>query len=125
MTVPLYSYDHAFQGYIPSRIALQMEADGLAQLVREKRGKRKIRRVVMHRRAGEPHATTLRDYMGKAYSWEQRLDDGHQPWALRPLAGRVASGDASHEYHLAPTSLRPIFVRVLLDCLVTGAQAAA
>jgi hypothetical protein len=69
--------------------------------------------------AGKP--TTLRDHMGKAYSWEQPLDDGHQPWALRPLVGHVARNDQSHEYHLAPRSLRPIFTRVLLDCLVQQA----
>ena len=60
----------------------------------------------------------MRDHMGKAYSWKQPLDDGHQPWALRPLVGHVARNDQSHECHLAPASLRPIFIRVLLDCLV-------
>lgn len=88
MTVPLYSYEQEFQGYIPERYALKLEANGVAQLVRQKGGLHKgaIRRVVMHRRPGDPKPTTLRDHLGKAYSWEQPLDDGHQPWALRPLS---------------------------------------
>jgi hypothetical protein len=52
-------------------------------LVRHKKGS--INRAVMHRRPGDPKPSTLRDHMGKAYSWKQPLDDGHQPWALRPL----------------------------------------
>ena len=116
MTVPLYSYEHEFQGHIPERYALKLEREGIAKLVRHKKGS--INRAVLYRRPGDPKPTTLRDHMGKAYSWEQPLDDGHQPWALRPLVGHLARGDASHEYHLAPRSLRPIFTRVLLDCLV-------
>ena len=121
MTVPLYSYDREFLGHVPERYALKLESNGDAQLVRHKKGS--INRAILHRRPGEPKPTTLRDYVGKAYSWEQPLDDGHQPWALRPLAGHVSRGDASHEYHLAPASLRPIFIRVLLDCLATRAAA--
>ncbi len=123
MTVPLYSYEQEFQGYIPERYALKLESNGVAQLVRQKGGVHKgaIRRVVMHRRPGDPKPTTLRDHMGRAYSWEQPLDDGHQPWALRPLVGHVARNDQNHEYHLAPANLRPIFIGVLLDCLVQAA----
>jgi hypothetical protein len=40
---------------------------------------------------------------------------------LAPVGWDVARNDHSHEYHLAPTSLRPIFIRVLLDCLVEAA----
>lgn len=121
MTLPLYSYEHEFQGYISERYALKLERDGIAKLVRHKKGY--INRAVLHRRPGDPKLTTPRDYLGKAYSWEQPLDDGHQAWALRPLAGHVARGDKSHEYHLAPASLRPIFMRVLLDCIGETASA--
>jgi hypothetical protein len=38
MTIPLYSYDLAFQGMIPERTALRMERDGQAKLVRHKKG---------------------------------------------------------------------------------------
>ena len=125
MTVPLYSYENEFQGYIPERYALKLEREGVALLVRQKGGVRKgaIRRARLYRRPGDPKPSTLRDHMGKAYSWKQPLDDGHQPWALRPLVGHVARNDQSHECHLAPASLRPIFIRVLLDCLSTRAAA--
>ncbi len=108
-----------WSGSTPERYALKLERQGIAKLVRHKKGS--INRVVLHRRPGDPKPTAPRDYVGTAYSWEQRLDDGHQPWALRPLAGRVGRNDHSHEFHLAPASLRPIFRRVLLDCLVEAA----
>jgi len=125
MTVPLYSYENEFQGYIPERYALKLEREGVALLVRQKGGVRKgaIRRIRLYRRPGDPKPTALRDYVGKAYSWEPPLDDGHQSWALCPLVGHVARNDHSHEYHLAPPSLRPIFIRVLLDCMATRAAA--
>jgi hypothetical protein len=39
----------------------------------------------------------------------------------RAATRHVARNDQSHECHLAPASLRPIFVGVLLDCLVEAA----
>lgn len=121
MTIPLYSYDQSFQGFVPERRVLQLEREGLAQVVRHKKGK--IARAIMRRRSCEPKPTTIRDHMGKAYSFRHRLDDGHTPWALKPLAGHVCRRDQSIEYHLAPESLRPIFIRVLLDCLVSNGAA--
>ncbi len=115
MTIPLYSYDLAFMGFAPERRVLRLERDGLAKVVRHKKGR--IARAVMYKRPGQPEPTTVRDYLGKAYSFHHHLDDGHTPWALRPLTGHVHRGDQSIEYHLAPLSVRPIFMRVLLDCL--------
>lgn len=115
MTVPLYSYDLAYQGTISERKVLSLERDGLAKVVRHKKGR--IARAVMYKCQGQPQPTTVRDYLGKAYSFHQHLDDGHTPWALRPLTGHVHRGDQSIEYNLAPSSVRPIFIRVLLDCL--------
>jgi len=114
MTVPLYSYEHEFQGYIPERYALKLERDGIAKIVRHKKGS--INRVLLHRRPGNPHATKLRDHMGRAYSYRHELDDGHRPWALRPLGHRIRH-DQSCEYNLAPPETRPIFLRVVLDCM--------
>ena len=115
MTVPLYSYDLSFQGLVPERRILKLERDGLAKVVRHKKGR--IARAVIHKRPGDPDPTTIRDYMGKGYSFKHHLDDGHRPWALKPLTGHVNRGDQSLEYHLAPGCVRPIFMRVLLDCL--------
>jgi hypothetical protein len=67
---------------------------------------------VLLRGTCEPHATNVRDYVGQAYSFHQPLPDGHRPWKLRPLQG------GRSDVNLAPESVRPIFIRVLLDCLV-------
>lgn len=91
MTVPLYGYDQEFQGYIPERYAHKLERDGVAKLVRHKKGK--IARVVLHRRAGDPQPPTLRAYTGQPYSFQHHLDDGHRPWALKPLGSKVNRQD--------------------------------
>ena len=119
MTVPLYSYDSAFLGLVRERSILRLERDGLAKIIRQRTGR--IARAVMYKRPGDPAATTVRDYMGKGYSFQQDLDDGHRPWALKPLSGYVSRRDANPDYHLAPESVRPIFIRVLLDCMVPAA----
>ena len=114
VTVPLYSYDSAFLGLVRERNVLKLERDGLAKIVRQRTGR--IARAVMYKRPGDPMPTTVRDYLGKAYSFRHHLDDGHQPWSLKPL-GDHNRRDASIEFHLAPDCVRPIFLRVLLDCL--------
>jgi hypothetical protein len=111
MTVPLYSYERGFQGYIPERYALKLERDGIAKLVRHKKGS--INRAVLHRRPGDPKPTVLRDYQGQAYSYRHELDDGHRPWSSRPLGHRIKR-DQSCEYNLAPQSMPPFFMRVYL-----------
>lgn len=114
MAVPLYTYDLEYRGTIPDRSALRLERDGQAKIVRHKKGR--MARAIMCKRPGDPRPTTLRDHMGQAYSYRHELDDGHQPWALRPLGHRIKT-DQSFEYNLAPESVRPIFMRVLLDCV--------
>ena len=52
MTIPLYSYDLAYQGFIPERTALRMERDGQAKLVRHRKGR--IARVIRYKRARLP-----------------------------------------------------------------------
>ena len=39
MTVPLYSYDQAFQGFVQERRVLKLERDGLAKIVRHPKGR--------------------------------------------------------------------------------------
>lgn len=120
MAVPLYTYELEYRGTVPERRVLKLERDGLAKVVRHKKGR--IARAIMYRRPDEPEATVLRDYMGTGYSFKHHLDDGHRPWALKPLTGHINRGDQSLEYHLAPDCVRPIFLRVLLDCLVESAR---
>ena len=110
MAVPLYSSQLALLDFIGRRQALRLERDGLAKVIRHKKNGT-MNRVVMHRRDGDPHPTTIRNYQGQAYSFEQPLDDGHHCWKLRPLQG------GRSESTLAPPELRPIFLQVVLDCM--------
>ena len=84
----------------------------------------RIARVVTHRKGyinrayllpmpGEPKPSMLRDYVGTKYSFRQRLAGGHVAYRLRSL------GDSAFESesNLAPDSVRPIFLRVILDCM--------
>ena len=106
--VPFYSYDNSLLDHITLKRAERLEAAGRAKVVRHKKGH--VSRVILLRGNSEPKATALRDYVGQAYSHRQQLSDGHKTWKLRPLQG------GGSETNLAPESLRPIFVRVLLDC---------
>jgi hypothetical protein len=115
MAIPLYSPQFALLDFIARRQALRLERDGLAKVVRHKKTGA-INRVVMHRRAGDPHPTRVRDYQGQTYSFEQPLEDGHHCWKLRPLQG------GRSESTLAPPELRPIFLRVVLDCLAPAVR---
>ena len=98
MAVPLYSYDLAYRGVIPERRILKLERDGLAKVVRKRTGG--IVRAIMYKRPGEPEPTTVRDYVGTGYSFKHHLEDGHRPWALRPLTGHINRGDGDGPVHL-------------------------
>lgn len=111
--IPLYRYDNALVDYITEKRAKRLDEMGRAKIVRHRKGA--INRVILLRGMDDPHATAIRDYRGQAYSFEQPLDDGHHCWKLRPLQG------GRSEVNLAPESLRPIFIRVLLDCLAPAA----
>ncbi len=115
MQIPLYSYDLVFRGVVPERRILKLERDGIAKVIRNRTGH--MTRAVLRKRPGDPEPTTLQDYMGQGYSFKQRLNNGHRPWALKPLGHRFSRTDECIEYHLAPECARPIFLRVLLDCL--------
>jgi hypothetical protein len=43
------------------------------------------------------------------------MPDDHRPWKLRPLQ------DSRRDMNLAPDFVRPIFVRMLAECLVSAA----
>ena len=73
-------------------------------------------RAFLHRMPGEPRPSTLRDYVGTKYCFQQHLVDGHRCYRLRSLGDNPRA-----ERDLAPESVRPIFIRVLLECLVETA----
>lgn len=107
--IPFYSYDGSYLDHITVKRAARLEDKGVAKVVRHKKGH--INRVILLRGKDDPRPTTARDYLGKRYSFRQPLKDGQRPWKLRPLQGGRSETD------LAPEELRPIFIRVLLDCL--------
>jgi hypothetical protein len=72
MSIPLYSYEFALLDFISEKRALRLENAGLAKLVRRKGH---LNRVVLYRRPGDPNPTTVRQYMGTGYSFEQPLGD--------------------------------------------------
>jgi hypothetical protein len=111
--IPFYSYDGSYIDHIAIKRAERLESLGRAKIVRHRKGH--VNRAVLLRGPAEPHTTRARDYVGQAYSLQQPLPDGHRPWKLRPLQG------GRSEVDLAPDSVRPIFIRVLLDCLASAA----
>ncbi len=114
MSVPLYSSDLALLDVISEKRALRLEDCGLAKVVRHKGH---INRVVFYRRPDDPLPPTARDYLGKAYSFEQPLADGHHCWKLRPLQG--GRSDST----LAPPETRGIFESVLRGCMASTGHA--
>jgi hypothetical protein len=114
MSVPLYSSDLALLDVISEKRALRLEDCGLAKVVRHKGH---INRVVFYRRPDDPLPPTARDYLGKAYSFEQPLADGHHCWKLRPLQG--GRSDST----LAPPETRGAFLSVVRGCMAQPATA--
>jgi hypothetical protein len=108
-SIPYYSHTGEYLEHITVKRALRLEEIGRVKLVRHRKGH--VNRAILLRGKDDPQATTLRDYIGQSYSFEQSLPDGHRPWKLRPLQGGPSDTD------LAPEFVRPIFIRVLLDCI--------
>lgn len=108
-SVPYYSYTGEYLDHITVKRAVRLENLGRVKLVRHRKGH--VNRAILLRGKDDPHTTVLRDYQGQSYSFEQPLPDGHRPWKLRPLQGGRSDVD------LAPAFVRPIFLRVLLDCV--------
>lgn len=102
--IPLYAYDGALVEYTYAERIARLETCGLVRVIRHKKGM--IARAIFYAREGDPRPADLRDYVGQEYSFKERLDDGHRVWKLK----RLGKGD----------ELRPIFLRVLNDCLVSG-----
>ena len=72
--IPFYSYDGAYLDHITVKRATRLENSGVAKVVRHKKGH--INRVILLRGKDDPRPTTLHDYRGKRYSFQQLLKDG-------------------------------------------------
>jgi hypothetical protein len=112
-SIPYYSYTGEYIDHIAPKRALRLEELGRVKLIRHRKGH--VNRAILLRGEEDPNPLLLRDCQGQAYSFEQPLQDGHRAWKLRPLQG------GRSDVNLAPGFVRPIFMRVLLDCLVRSA----
>jgi hypothetical protein len=109
--IPLYSYDgQLLQRIDRKRLDRLVSLDRIFRVVKHPKGR--VARATLRHMPGEPKPSFLSDYLGTKYCLRQRLDDGHRCFRLRPLGERHAD-----EHDLAPDDVRPIFLRVLLDCL--------
>ena len=102
--IPLYNADGEFQDKITEQRLKRLQTLGLiARVVRHSKGH--VNRAVMFRREGEGRGTEVKDYLGTRYSFREHLEGGHIAWSLKQLG----HGD----------ELRPVFLQVVNDCLVT------
>lgn len=81
-------------------------------MVRDRKGE--VRRAYRLPPAGRAR-TIDRPEMPPRYSGFRRVDDRDRVMSLLPLTGGYP-----HVKNLAPDYLRPIFIRVLLDCMGYG-----
>ena len=81
--IPLYSADNELQDWITPQRAARLESLGIVRVVRHKKGH--INRCTMQWRSGDPRPSQISDYIGKPYSFRERLESGHVVWALRKL----------------------------------------
>ena len=118
--IAVYSYDGELLQWIDlKRFRRLSDCDRLARVVKTRSGR--IKRVTLRHMPGEWKPSLLSDYQGTKYSFRQYLSDGHQCYRLRALGDDRNDED----YFLAPAEARPIFLRVLLDCLSPASSAVA
>jgi hypothetical protein len=114
--IAVYSCDGALVQWIDQKRLDRLIATGrVARVIRKRNGK--TTRVTLHLRPGESRPSFLSDYVGTKYSFRQHLDDGHYCFRLRALGDNRNDDD----HNLAPDEVRPIFLRVLLDCIAPAA----
>jgi len=98
--IPLYTADGELHDWISEQRMARLEKLGLIWIVRHKKGK--VSRCILHRRPGDPAPTRLSVYLGRRYSYREKLDSGRRVWTLRKL--RKGGG------------LPALSVRVVIDC---------
>ena len=81
--IPLYSADNELQDWLTPQRAARLESLGIVRVVRHKKGH--VNRCTMRWRSGDPRPSKISDYVGKPYSFRERLESGHVVWALRKL----------------------------------------
>ena len=109
--VAVYNYDGEFLQWMDEkRVRRLINCGRVARVVKNRTGR--MKRATLHLMPGEPKPSTMRDYVGTTYSFLQHLADGHCCYRLRALGDNPRA-----ERELAPDEVRPIFLRVVTDCL--------
>jgi hypothetical protein len=106
--IPLYSADLELKDWISPQRMNRLVALDLVSVVRSRKGT--VKRVIQRRRASDGRPFQPADYLGTRYSHQEHLDNGYITWALK----RLGKGD----------ELRPVFLRVVSDCLVAHPEGA-
>jgi hypothetical protein len=114
--IAVYSCDGALVQWIDAKRAARLIASDSVARVARRRHPERIVRVTLRQRPGESRPSFLTDYCGTKYSFRQHLKDGHYCFRLRPLGD-----DPREERDLAPDEVRPIFLRVVQDCMRAAA----
>jgi hypothetical protein len=110
--IALVTCDNAFVQHIDASRLERLQALGrIDRVVRSSKGRPVC--AFLHRTVDDPKPTSPRDYLGAKYSFRQNLGDGHRCYRLRALGNNPHAS----EYNLAPAEVRPIFMRVLLECM--------
>lgn len=81
--IPLYTADGELHDWISEQRMARLEKLGLIRIVRHKKGR--VSRCILHRRPGDPAPTKLSVYLGRRYSFREKLDSGRRVWTLRKL----------------------------------------
>lgn len=101
--IPFYAADGRQLGVRTPEAAKRLIASGYAKAAYGRKGH--LRAIwIPHEDGGTPVVNNVPN--GTSYSYREHLDTGHQVWALR----RLGKGE----------QLKPIFTRVLADCLVVS-----
>lgn len=112
--IGLYTFDGEWLQMIDAtRLNRLVDMGRIARVVRRRKGQPV--RASLLRMPGDMKPSSLRDYMGTKYSFQQHLAEGNRCFRLRSL------GDNPHaEVELAPVGVRSIFLRVVTDCLTVA-----
>ena len=110
--IAVYSADGELLQWVDEKRFQRLAEYGrIARVVKTRAGR--VKRATLHAMPGEARPSLLSDYKGTKYCFRQHLEDGHRCYRLRSL-GDNRNDD---EHYLAPEEVRPIFMRVVLDCL--------
>ena len=113
--IAVYNCDGELLQWIDQKRFLRLVDVGrVARVVKTRTGR--VRRITLVHMPGEWKPSLLSDYKGTKYSFHQHLDDGRRCYRLRALGDNRNDED----YFLAPDEVRPIFLRVVLDCLAVA-----